>query len=448
MGVIRKLLKLLRNIVVTLVVLVIVLVVAFIAINSKDQPPSETALQFQQAWDNRKPVDAADNGYIYLAGLDAATDETPDVVGAKRIQLLNDIAKGSAADNPDFFRAEYNPEDAFIKEVKTAFDQCGKITKDCIEAIEKNKSRIIEWSQAEDLIGKRYAQLISHQYWLEPALLDASFRIPQFGLVMKAQRLAFMREIAAMEPDKVNRVVELLDADLRFWRMALENTDMLIGKMIAVAAIKNNFLWTNQFLLKMKNTPQPAPVLFALNQPFTDAELSMRRSLIGEWIFAHSVTNPLDGSEIDNVTGKYLLKFSYQKQDTLNNRAASLNSVTTELDVPLANFETTLKSYQQKIRPEKSFTYYLLHPYNIVGQILGDVAPPSMYTDYVIRTKDLEAFRRGLLASIEYMNNESGANTKYTSPYKTKPFVINQEQRSITVNGLGKDRNAQMIYSY
>lgn len=448
MGVISKPLKLLRNIVVTLIVLVIVLVVAFIAINSKDQPPSETALEFQHAWDNRKPVDAANNGYIYLAGFDAASDEVPDVVGAKRVQLLNDIAKGFAADNPDLFRAEYNPEDAFIKEVKTAFDQCGKISKDCIEGIEKNKSRIIEWSQAEVLVGERYAQLIAHPHWLELAPVDINLRIPNFGLVMKAQRLAFIRELAALEPDKANRFIELLDADLQFWRMALENTDMLIGKMIAVAAIKNNFSWTNQFLLKLKNTPQPAAILSSLNQPFSDAELSMRRCLIGEWIFAHSLTNPLEGSGIDNVTGKYLLKFSYQKQATLNSHAASLNSVTKELDVPLTNFEEALKGYQEKRRPEKSFTHYLLHPYNIVGQILGEVAPPSLYTDYVVRTKDLEAFRRGLLISIEYMNNEPDAINKYTSPYKSKPFVINQEARSITVNGLGKDDRSQVVYFY
>lgn len=446
--VISKPLKLLRNTVVTLVVSIIVLIVAFIVINSKDQPPSEIAIEFQQAWDNRKPVNAADNGYIYLAGFDAASDERPEIIGAKRIQLSNNIVKGLALNNQDLFRAEYNPEEAFIKEVKTVFDQCATIGKNCIAGIEKNKARIIEWSQAEILVGERYAQLIAHQQWLELAPVDISVPLPHYGLVIRAQRLAFIREFAALKSGETATFAELLDRDLRFWRTVLENTDTLIGKMIAVAAIKNNFLWTNHFLLKLKNNAQSDVVLVSLNQPFADEELSIRRCLIGEWIFAHSITNPLDGSGVDNTTGKFLLRFFYQKQDTLNNLAASLNAIVLALDVPLANFEETLERYQEKRRPEKSSAHYLRHPYNIAGQIIGDAAPPTLYTDYVVRTKDLEAFRRGLLLSIEQMEPSANKAVHLFSPYKTKPFVLNQEQQSVTVHGLGKDARAQQTYYY
>jgi hypothetical protein len=251
-----------------------------------------------------------------------------------------------------------------------------------------------------------------------------------------------------MHFDDSKSVVELLDKDLRFWRTMLKDTDMLIGKMIAVAAIKNNFLWTNHFLLKLKNNAQSIGNFAVLNQPFTDAELSMRRCLMGEWFFANSLINPLDGSGIDNLTGKILIKFVYQKQDTLNNRAASLNSILLDLDVPLAYFEVTFERYQKELHPEKLLIHYLHHPYNIAGQIISNVAPPSLYTDYVVRTKDLEAFRRGLLLSIEKMQPSSKEMVRHVSPYRTKPFVLNQEQQSVTVFGLGSDARAQQTYYY
>jgi len=443
--------KILGKIVAALLALFILIVLVFIAINSIDRAPSPTALEFQQAWDNRKAVDDSENGYIYLAGFDAATDEEPEVVGKKRIQLSNDIVKGIASNDQDLFRAEYKIEDAFIKEVKTVFDQCATINKNCIEAVEKNKARIIEWSQAENVIGERYTQLISHSHWLELASLNNSVPFPNYGLVIKAQRFAFIREFAALKSGETASFTELLDKDLLFWRTVLENTDVLIGKMIAITAIKNNFLWTNYFLLSLNQNNRATAVPNVVQKKFTNEELSIHRSFIGEWVFA---SNGYDGTKkmnSDKFLEKLNYKFLFKKQDTINGLAAALKKLIDEQNVSLAEFESIIAQKKAAIEQRDTqynwFTYHIMNPYNPVGKILLAVAAPA-YDGYSARVKDLEVFRLGLLASIAHMNNEPDARAKYTSPYKTKPFVINQKQRSITVNGLGKDRNAQMIYSY
>lgn len=443
--------KLLGKIIAALLTLFIVVVVIFIAINSTDRTPSPTTLEFQQAWDNRKAVDPVDNGYIYLAGFDAAIDEEPEVVGEKRIQLSKDIVKGLASNDQDLFRAEYKIEDSLVKEVKEVFDQCATINKNCVEAVDKNKARIIEWSQAENVAGERYTQLIAYPHWFELMPFNVNTTLPNYSLVINAQRLVFIRELAALQSGETAGFTKLLDKDLRFWRMALENTDMLIGKMIAIAAIKNNFLWTNYLLLSLNQNDRAAAVPTLVQKPFTDEELSIRRAFIGEWIFASNGYNEVEKMFSDKFLEKLNYKLFFKRQDTINESAAAFKKVIDEQNVSLVEFESTITQKKAPIEQQdtqyNSFTYYIRNLYNPAGKILLAVAAPA-YDGYSVRVKNLEAFRLGLLASIELMNDESGANTKYTSPYKTKPFLINQEQRSITINGLGKDRNAQMIYSY
>lgn len=434
-----------------LLALLIIIVLVFIAINSIDRSPSPAALELQQAWESRKAVDAAENGYIYLAGFDAATDEEPEVVGKKRIQLSNDIVKGLASNDEDLFRAEYKIEDAFIKEVKAVFDQCATVNKNCIEAVEKNKDRISEWSQAENVINERYAQLIAHPQWLELAPVDLSLPIPNFGLVMKAQRIAFIHKFATLAPGDARLFSELLDADLRFWRTVLRDTDMLIAKMVAVAAIKNNFLWTNYFLLSLDENERAAAIPTVIQTAFVDEELSMRRCFTGEWVFSSKTYAETGEMNNNTLLQRLAYRVLFKKQDTINRSAASFQQLIDEQDIPTAEFEAAF-IVKKDAKPNRdtqhsAFSFYILNPYNPVGKILLAVAAP-VYDGYVARTRDLEAFRRGLLASIEYMKNATNTDIQYTSLYKTKPFVINQEQRSITVNGLGDSNLPQLVYHY
>lgn len=442
-------LKILRNSIVTVVALIMVAIFSVIIINLNDQPPSATALEFAQFWDNRKPVNAADNGYIYAAGFDAASDERPEHVGEKRIQWSNATVK-NVAEKRDLFRAEYRPEEAFISEIKMSFDQCKIINKDCISAIESNKARIVEWSEVEHLIGERYTQLIGYQGWLELSPVDINSPIPNFALVLKAQRLAYMREFAALKPGETTHLARFLDTDLRFWRTVLRDTDMLIAKMIATAAIKNNFLWTNYFLLSLNTDERNNVDLDVMAQPFTDRELSMYRSLVGEW---RSISSTIYAGNMgmENGSGKLLYNLFFQKQDTLNRSAESFEKLIAAQDVSLPEFEAIFIANNKKEDPQKSadsaFVYYLANPYNPVGKILLSVAAPA-YDNYVVRSKDLEAFRIGLLASIGHMENEADTNGKYTSPYKTKPFMYDQENRSLRVQGLGNYELSHIMYFY
>lgn len=444
----NKLWALFKNSTFSLVLMSVFLVVVILLVNNKDRPPSDLAIKFQQSWDNKQVVDPLENGYLYFLGFDVGKTFDPKTVGAERVQWSKEAIRSSSEEFLMFPQAYEDFQKQIPKPIKNLIDLCGQVSTDCVNNINSQREFINQWSGQDLWVIGRYRELIEYKAWLELAEVDVRLPLPNYSDVMKAQRLTFIHAFATMPIDDGESIINLLNQDLRFWRLMLKDTDMLIGKMIAVAAIKNNFLWTNHFLLKMKNTAQLNVDLVALNQPFTEKELSMRRCLIGEWFFAYRTADPLAVVDVDNITAKILIKFFYKKQDTLNVVAENLNSIVSELDVPLTSFEKSLQVYQGKEIPKKMFIDYLLNPYNIAGQYISDTAPASLYTEYVVRTKDLEGFRRGLLLSIGMMGAASMKNSIYSSPYETKPFVLNEEQQSVTVVGLGEGERAKQTYYY
>lgn len=432
----------------TLILMSFFLVAVILLVNNRDRPPSEVAIKFHQSWNNKAAVDPLDNGYLYFLGFDVEKTLDPKTVGAERVQWSKEAIRSSSEEFLMFPQAYEDFQKKIPKVIKNLIDLCSQVSIDCINSINNQREFINQWSGQDLWVIGRYRELIEHKAWLELAEVDVRLPLPNYSYVMKAQRLTFIHAFSTMPIDDGEIIIDLLNQDLRFWRLMLKDTDMLIGKMIAVAAIKNNFLWTNHFLLKMKNTAQLNIDLIALNQPFTEEELSMRRCLIGEWFFAYSIVDPLAVVDVDNMTAKILIKFVYKEQDTLNMVAENLNSIVSELDVPLASFEKSLREYQGKEIRKKTLVDYLLNPYNLGGQYLSDAAPASMYTEYVVRTKDLEGFRRGLLLSIEMMSSVANKNSLYFSPYDTKPFVLNRKQQSVTAIGLGGGERAQQTYYY
>lgn len=442
-----KSLNILAKFLVVIFSLLIVYVVAVVIINLRDKPPSATVVEFEQAWNNRAAVADNDNGYLFLLGFDVAETEDPKAIGLERVEWSQQVISSSSEENLEFPQASYFVQENLPAEFAELVNLCSEVTQDCINAIEKNKTLIDEWQNNQPWVNDRYRQLIAHSGWLELSALDIRLPLPKYAEVLKAQRIIFISAFANITPNDNGYLSKLLDRDLRFWRGVLKDSDTLIGKMIASVAIKNNFLWTNYFLLHDGKMPLDA----SMHQPFTDDELSMYRCLIGEWKFGNAAYQAQFDQEHTRASGKLLINLAHKKQDTVNQLATRVKSALDNLDVPVNEFEVAFTEYTQQLRQEsvpKNKVHYLFNPYNPVGQILVGIASPD-YGNYAARSKNLEAFRRGLLFSVEQMNNSSPTATRLLSPYPSKPFAIDQQQRSVTVNGLGNNSaHRQQVYFY
>lgn len=437
-------LKILSKFLVVIFSLLIAYVVVVVVINLGDKPPSATAMEFEQAWNKRAAVANENNGYLFLLGFDVAETEDPKAIGLERVEWSKKVIASPTEDHLDFPQPSYNVHEHLPAGLAELVNLCNEVTQDCINAITINKTLIEEWRNNQTWVNDRYRQLIAHSDWLELSALDIRLPLPKYAEVMKAQRLVFISAFAAHSANGKPDLGELLDSDLRFWRIVLKNTDTLIGKMIAAAAIKNNFLWTNYFLLRDGAIPPSASVY----QPLTEEELSMYRCLIGEWKFGASAYKVQFIKSQQEFTEKISFMLLHKQQDTINQMAENMQSLLINLDVPLTEFEAAFLRQIQQSQPQSApsgIVHYLLHPYNPIGQILTGIATPS-YITYAARSKNLEAFRRGLLHTLAVDQNEPMA--AYSSPYQTQPFVVNRENRSVTVIGLGNNAHAQQMYFY
>lgn len=276
----------LLQIIVGLLAIFLIAIGAFIGINLNDQPPSAAAIEFQQAWDNRGLVNERDNGYLYMLGFDATTELDPQVVGTERALWIKEKTRLNVIGSSEFPGKKVDFEKHLPKKITQVMNDCVEVNEKCIAAINTAKAEINSWSGTDSLLLKRYLRLIAYSAWREEV---GTVNLPFINYIgpIKAQRLLFLNTFAIQQSSSLN-IQKMLDDDLRFWRTVLREADMLITKMIAIAAIKNNFLWTNQLLLDSYNKSIPMPIPQVIQQPFISAELSLQRSLIGEWVFGSS----------------------------------------------------------------------------------------------------------------------------------------------------------------
>lgn len=442
-----KSLNILAKFLVVIFLLLLAYVVFVLLINLRDKPPSAAAVEFEQAWNNRPPVDDENNGYLFLLGFDVAENQDPRAIGLARVEWSKSAIASLTEDSLDFPQPSYNLYEHLPVKFAELVNLCRDITHRCMIAIAENRALINEWQNNHNWVNNRYRQLITHKGWLELSALDIRLPLPKYAEVMQAQRIMFMSAFTANPPTLNLEFGKLLDRDLQFWRRVLQNTDTLIAKMIAVSAIKNNFLWANHFLLGGGRLLSSA----SHYQVFSKDEMSMYRCFIGEWQFAYTSYQRQFDKQLTKTSEKLLMGLAHKKQDTINQMAERLKKILKNLEVPAAQLEAALAAHEQALQQESAAQTklnFLAKPYNVVGQILVNVATPA-YGNYVVRTQNLEAFRRGLLLSAEKMDAQPIVDSVLASPYPNKPFVVDEQQRSITVTGLGKNNaHIQQVYYY
>lgn len=420
----------------------------FIVLNLKDQPPSATMIEYQQAWTNRIKLDPEDNGYLYLLGFNTAEGLAPKKAGIDRLSWLELQKNNSYADPLLFPDGSFDFRAKIPKPIKQLLDSCKVVNDQCAALLTTLIDELASPSAAETLLMQRYFELLSHGGWREE-IMGYNFPLPDYSQVLVTQQLIFVRSFTNKELKNL-ALAEFLNRDQKFWRIVLKNSDYMVTKMIAVAAIKNNLIWTNQLLLKSGDEEFREHLLLSLKRPFNEEELSLQRCFVGEWISSNLSFEAGFYSRHLTPAEIWVAELIYKRVDSMNQMAERLSLIQSSVDVTIDKFENALENYN-KLETSKSpsLVNFILKPYNPGGKILMDIAEPP-YASYVVRTKDLEAFRRGLLASIELMGNPQLDPNTLTdrSLYKSKPWVIDEQQRTITVTGLGADSRAVQTYYY
>ena len=228
-------------------------------------------------------------------------------------------------------------------------DACKPQSANCAAAFAAGGAVFEQWIGSENWLLERYRELTAHLAWQNATPFDVAAPLPPHALVVDGQRLLLLNARKLAESGDSVAVRKLLGDDLRFWRMVLESSDILISRMIATAAINRHFELGSLIFGQMR----PADVMNAIPANWriavSESELSMHRCLVGEWMLLSAALRNTDVDfavlHEDSVVARAMRGLTaplFQQQDTMNRNAEYIWRMNEILSVPIERYEDSM----------------------------------------------------------------------------------------------------------
>jgi hypothetical protein len=426
--------KTLRAAVWTLGILVAVPVVAYavaILVNLHDREPSPDALELSAAYEARPAIADRDNAFVYVLGFNAPLDADPRDVGARRLAQLPSAVDAGAP--PSTAELDYLGIDAAVSQFRTACDEVGP---KCLVAYADAGQVFERWAASHPWLLERYRELIAYRAWREVVPTEVSAQLPSYAGALHGQRLLLLEAKTRADAGDAQAVAAILAGDLRFWRMVLESSDSLITKMIATAALRRHFEWGNLALRGLPAELQIEATPAEWHAPLTAAELSLRRTLVGEWVFF--------SGQMRTMQMDFVADALFQRQDTLNRYAAYFIELEATLDAPLRGYGAAADAAASLAVATANEAFPPDSLYNLMGALLLGSAGPADYSDYARRVADLEGTRRAALAAAALRAASTTASdvapalaaSPFRNPFDDQPLRWDESGRAILFVGL------------
>ena len=307
----------------------------------------------------------------------------------------------------------------------------------------------MDFPESGDLFD-RYRRLLSHSGWRQPKPLEATPRFPTHGEISQGQELLLLRAAELADSGDIAGVHDLLAEDVRFWRMVLGSSDLLIDKMIAVVMLDRHFELANLALRRLSAKRALEAMPREWGQELTAPERSLTRALVGEWVF-------VDASFRRTKAGEpAIYRPLFQPQDSSNKLAAILVRAARDLDVPYEKYPQVLRHMQAEANQGSAEPGIFADLYNLVGSMTPYVPKAFDYGRYAVRVTDVEGARRAaVLATILRSKGVSAedvpaqlAATEIRDPYTNGPFAWDLKEAAIVFTGLVPGERGRHDFKY
>lgn len=427
-------------------VLLVGLWLVAVAVNWRDEAPSDDALRLQRVVDERSTVADAGNAYVLLLGIGVRKEDDPFAWGVRRKAYLDAFPAGVEANAPAVLPGkEHDFAGHRTAHTKTLIETCSEANHGCLSLLKQHPEHVDAWLDSESWLLDRYYGLIGLTQWREAIPSDMRVPLPPYVPAMDGQRLLLLKAWRHATVGEAAAARELLQRDLTFWRMVLRSSDILISKMIATAAIRRDFAMGNLVLRELDEVGADASAPVSWNVPIDRGERSMLRAFAGEWRFSKSaVEASLVGGFADRQSGERaydrVIQPFFKREATSNLLAANMMHLIGGLDVEMTELPATVAS----LRPPADGRLPSL--YNPIGQILSRIGYDA-YIPYAVRVSDLEGERRAVLLAAQLRSDGRWrchrtslatriANSQLTEPYRGAPFAWDAVMGSILFQGL------------
>ncbi len=221
------------------------------------------------------------NAYFGLMGFTAQTDKDFIQVGMDLIQtyennLVNAGIDGiSEEESSQIVGAPLTAAELNLIGVCRAYkepDCAQKVLTELSQTFVQNEQPIS--SEMEQFIS-RYLKVVSLSDFAEPLNCTIATPIADYGTFLKASRFYLSYSLLQLSPEEF---VSLIRADMLFWRKVLSQSETLIAKMVAVAALSFDIQLIEAANLK----PEEKLSLGSAINPLTPEELDISEAFIAE----------------------------------------------------------------------------------------------------------------------------------------------------------------------
>lgn len=433
-------------VVVGLVLLAVLAYAALVVINWRDEAPSEHALQLDRLLDARPVLRDDDNGFVLALGLAAPVGHDPMALGRERNAWLDTFARvgGAVSVLPG------QDQDYKQRRSKTVTDLAGVCSRGaahCVRHLESSPADVDAWLASEAWLLDRYGLLITRLAWRESVPSDLRAPMPSYQHLLEGQKLHLLRGWRAARSGDAAGARALVDADMRFWRMMLASSDLLISKMIATAGVRRNLV-LGSIALRQVAVGDTGDLPASWTKPLSEQERSLRRALAGEWRLSRRAIQAVAGpdAELDFVASeqgvnKFFVRPLYKPQATANLFADVMTQLAEASELPLSQLEQGLADL------EKAHESAGLSLYNPAGRMLMSVGGAPIYRDYIGRVADLEALRATavLAAAVRKQGGRSAARAaaeRAHDPYGN-PFVWDETKGLLSFKPLERRQSEE-----
>jgi hypothetical protein len=244
--------------------------------------------------------------------------------------------------------------------------------------------------------------------------------------------------------------------------MVLASSDTLITKMIATAAINRHFELGSLIFRELEPGMVMSTVPANWSVEISESERSMRRCLVGEWMYMSAALRNTDGDRYvlkdESIFARSLSHLSaplYRPQDSMNRNAEYLSTMTEILSAPLNQYEDSVSRATEYMERTRSEALPPRSAYNIVGQVLEGIGAYD-FGQYARRVADVEGVRRAALVAVTlHATNVGPANvatalaaSSLRDPYTNRPFEWNEKDGAIVFRGLELGERAEHRIRY
>lgn len=384
---------------------------------------------------NSPRVDNTGNAVVYLYGLNAESSLDFKVAGETLLARLQEKHRqGEPANlNEEEYNSIFNFGD-FDKTWQALYPsaiQCNpRDALNCFENIVAElKANPITDARLLTQI-ERYRLILQQPHFIENlSYLDFTSPLPNYAIMLQVSRLLAAESYTTAG---VDGLITTTRKDLNFWRTALNEGQSLIGKMVAINAVRGNLLALSYAIRKEAQlTDNQIKNLQSLLTPITAKDIQIANAILADF---QVMTNSTDQflQLIKNTGGiKQLLLYPMTQVN------ATINLSYRQFYLPAIRLSemSPMDFYEHAQTPAKPFTFSRLNSYNLGGKF--NMSNPWQYSAYIGRAHDLAGLyslvRLQMELKINTHNDVASAIkiSTFKNPYTKKPFEYEPTKKEI-----------------